>query len=89
MAETSSLLVHPDEEYLSAVLDHGDLRRVAEDVLGEGVDAKNLGHLDELGRHRDGPRPRVAVVLVFRVDALRQEEHRVLVLLGSHPAISI
>ena len=89
MAETSSLLVHPDEEYLSAVLDHGDLRRVAEDIFGESVDAEDLCHLDELCRHRDSPRPRIAVVLVFRVDALRQEEHRVLVLLGSHPAMSI
>ena len=86
MWQGTSLLVHPDEEDLPAVLDHGDLRRVTEDVLGECVDAEDLGHLDELGRHRDGPRPRVAVVLVLRVDALRQEEHRILVLLRPHPA---
>ena len=81
-----SLLVHPDEEYLPAALDHGDLRGVAQDVLGEGVDAEDLGHLHELGGHRDGPGARVAVVLVLGVDALRQEEHRVLVLLRPHPA---
>ena len=42
-----------------------------------------------LGGHGDGPGAGVAVVLVLRVDALRQEEHRVLVLLRPHPAMDI
>ena len=71
--------------YLSFLLDQIHLLRISEQILCHGVNPEELGHLDKVCRRRDRPGSRVSVRVVLCVDALSEEQGRVLVLFAAEP----